>query len=85
MKITPEDMDAVRSVLTRYQAYSHYDEQRDIALALILVRIYDRGYAEGYDEGIRSNVSRDASDSDECPFTHSHTRHWCGYSTCRDS
>lgn len=20
-----------------------------------------------------------------CPFTHSHTRHWCGYVTCRES
>lgn len=22
---------------------------------------------------------------DECPFTQSHTRHWCGYKTCRES
>ncbi len=22
---------------------------------------------------------------DECPFTQSHTRHWCGYQFCRDS
>jgi hypothetical protein len=22
---------------------------------------------------------------EKCPFTHSHTRHWCGYDTCRDS
>lgn len=21
----------------------------------------------------------------ECPYTHPHTRHWCGYETCRDS
>lgn len=21
----------------------------------------------------------------ECPYTFSHTRHWCGYQTCRDS
>lgn len=21
----------------------------------------------------------------ECPYSHSHTRHWCGYYTCRDS
>lgn len=20
-----------------------------------------------------------------CPYTHSHTRHWCGYEQCRDS
>ncbi len=20
-----------------------------------------------------------------CPYTHAHTRHWCGYATCRDS
>lgn len=20
----------------------------------------------------------------ECPYTHAHTRHWCGYDTCRD-
>lgn len=20
-----------------------------------------------------------------CPYTHSHTRHWCGYKECRDS
>lgn len=21
----------------------------------------------------------------ECPYTHAHTRHWCGYPTCRES
>jgi hypothetical protein len=21
----------------------------------------------------------------ECPYTHSHTRFWCGYDTCRES
>lgn len=24
-------------------------------------------------------------DTAQCPYTHSHTRHWCGYDTCRDS
>jgi len=21
----------------------------------------------------------------ECPYTHAHTRNWCGYDTCRES
>lgn len=24
-------------------------------------------------------------DNPPCPFTHAHTRHWCGNNTCRDS
>lgn len=86
MKITPEDMDNVRDVLKRSQTagggYVPYDSQRDIALALILVRIYDRGYEQGHDD----SSDRTLFDAPgECPYTHAHTRHWCGYSTCRDS
>ena len=47
MKITPEDMDDVRAALARFEdpfGSGPANEQRDIALALILVRIYDRGY-----------------------------------------
>ena len=54
MKITPEDVAAVRKVFNdgsnaffdRAGDQSAHDE-RDIALGLLLVDIYDRGYEEG--------------------------------------
>lgn len=31
-------------------------------------------------------VARMLNDADlRCPYTFSHTRHWCGYEDCRDS
>lgn len=27
----------------------------------------------------------DGDDDHRCPYTHAHTRHWCGYERCRDS
>jgi hypothetical protein len=26
-----------------------------------------------------------APEDNPCPYTHSHTRHWCGYDGCRES
>lgn len=89
MKITPEDMDDVRDVLRRSARttrlpgeFAEVDEQRDIALALILVRIWDRGYKHGQDDAIDEQSFSEG----ECPYIgFAHTRHWCGYAGCRDS
>ncbi len=79
MKITPEDMDDVREACNLRTPYHSIDyEARDTALALILGRIYDRGYNAAVEASI-------AGVSEECPYTMSHTRHWCGYAGCRDS
>ncbi|MCA1839948.1 MAG: hypothetical protein LC723_06415 [Actinobacteria bacterium] len=77
MKITSEDMDDVRDLT----GCAVPNERRDIALALILVKIYDRGYKQGHDDA--SDHRRYAPGV--CPFTHSHTREWCGYAGCRES
>lgn len=97
MKITPEDMDHVRAVLHRFETNLHLNpteptyvnELRDTALALILADIYDRGYANGMSDEYGHHYSeKPVSVSpvvNECPYTFSHTRHWCGYKDCRDS
>lgn len=97
MKITPEDMDHVRAVLHRFETNLHLNpteptyvnELRDTGLALILVDIYDRGYKEGHSDGWIQRGEVDAeltmANTGECPYTFSHTRHWCGYRGCRDS
>lgn len=49
MKITETDMDNVREVIKKSwspRGFHTFDEIRDTALALILVRIYDRGYIQ---------------------------------------
>lgn len=84
MKVTPEDMDAVRNLIFEAQ-YRHQDpEQRDTALALILVRLYDRGYNQAVWE-MDAMDELTMANTGQCPYTHSHTRHWCGYAGCRDS
>jgi hypothetical protein len=33
-----------------------------------------------------SHVAKfDLCEEHSCPFTHAHTRHWCGYPFCRES
>ena len=47
-KITPEDMDAVRALMhPDDNYYAHHPGQRDIVLASILIRIWDRGFEQG--------------------------------------
>lgn len=51
MKITPDDMDAVRKACNLRTPYYSIDyEARDIAIALILTNIYDRGYKQGMED-----------------------------------
>lgn len=52
MKILPEDMDAIRTLFHEYWTDEDIEpDERDMSLAFILVRIYDRGYAEGWEDG----------------------------------
>jgi hypothetical protein len=34
---------------------------------------------------MRSGHTPDKCPGPPCPYTFAHTRHWCGYATCRDS
>lgn len=57
MKITPEDMDAIRTVLAEAGIGTcGMDEQRDLSLALILRGIYDRGYVAGYTDRANDDI-----------------------------
>ncbi len=56
MKITPEDMDDVREIFRRGYSTPPDSEPDDIALAFILVRIWDRGHKAGYDECIDASL-----------------------------
>ena len=91
MKITPEDMDAVRGVWyePEWPYRTRTQEECDTALALILVSIYDRGYEQrGIDDLNHPYTCKGCNlclDPTPCPFTHSHTREWCGHSGCRVS
>lgn len=83
MKVVPEDMDDVREVIKRSwmpRGFYMTDEQRDIALALIMVRIWDRGYEQAL-----ADQTDNAYMSGDCPYDFSHTRQWCGYRDCRES
>jgi ribosome modulation factor len=87
MKITPEDMQTVRNLFHTCHpriclCAPEGRKLRDMALLSLLCDIYDRGYDRGQDDAI--DGERLASRG-ECPFTHAHTRHWCGYAGCRDS
>ena len=42
---------------------------------------FDRDLAEWKIE----RAERVLATGDPCPYTFAHTRHWCGYKTCRDS
>lgn len=88
MKITPEDMDAVRKVFNHASNEFYLSggdqsahDNRDIDLARILARIYDRGYKQALKD--REAVERGYSGG-TCPYTFAHTRHWCGYAGCRE-
>lgn len=38
-----------------------------------------------YDDIVTLINQSDEDQQPVCPYTLSHTKHWCGYSTCRDS
>lgn len=60
MKITPEDMGKVRQVFREDEWRAPLtQEERDLALAHILERIYDRGYAEGRSDEYESQQQND--------------------------
>jgi hypothetical protein len=52
-----------------------------MALAYALISIWDKGYNEGYSDA----MDFVKPEKPKCPFTHSHTREWCGYPDCRES
>lgn len=53
-----------------------------MALAYELVKIWDQGYNEGFSDAV--NTPQPDSEN-KCPYTHSHTKEWCGYDNCRKS
>lgn len=82
MKITPEDMQAIRDVWFDPEVpfRIRVEEESDTALALILVGIWDRGYQQALSD--RDDVYM----HEPCPYeTLPHTREWCGYAGCRES
>jgi len=88
VKITPEDMDAVRELMYGWRRYNTNNvtdqkgrEQIEINLALFLVGIWDRGYAEALKD---NRILTEDELRHECPYTFSHTKHWCGYDGCRE-
>lgn len=56
----------------RYQAERKLDGMGERPPASVVVRT------------VTTTVS-DWEDVPRCPYTHSHTRHWCGYKHCRES
>lgn len=52
-----------------------------MALANGLLDIWDQAYAEGFQDA-QGMVKAEKND---CPYTHSHTKEWCGYDGCRES
>lgn len=50
-------------------------------------KIEDPGtrFGLGYESAV-GVIKREVGIPEEsCPYTHAHTRHWCGYDTCRES
>lgn len=44
--------------------------------------------ANDWSNGFRSAatmIDPHSREENPCPYTHAHTRHWCGYEQCRDS
>lgn len=80
MKITPQDMDDVRAVLGELPTRGSHQNSRDLALALIMVRIYDCGYEQALKD--REYVEREQFNN-KCPYTQAHTHDWCGYEECK--
>lgn len=83
MKITAEELDKI----IRLTGAEDSSGLRT-ALAYRLVSIWDQGYNEGFSDA-REMVEREERNSilpyAECPYTHSHTKEWCGYERCRES
>ena len=48
MKIYPNDMDELFKRFNITSSEPHKHEERDMALAQLLIKIYDRGYSKGY-------------------------------------
>lgn len=76
MKITPENLDKI----IRLTGTEDSSGLR-MALAHALIEIWDKGYNEGFSDA-KETVK---SESPKCPYTHSHTKEWCGYAGCRES
>lgn len=81
MKITPEDMHALYNTINAFMSKPAEFEQRDIRVALLLTDIYDRGYEAGQSDA----MDKETYQTGTCPYTHAHTKHWCGYAGCRES
>lgn len=76
MKATQEDLEKIMR-LTGAEDSSGLR----MALAYALISIWDKGYNEGYSDAVEFVKP----EKPKCPFTHSHTREWCGYPDCRES
>ena len=57
-----------------------------MALANALLDLWDRGYSDGFTDatGMYEAMTK-KEEPNPCPYTHSHTRHRCGYNGCRES
>lgn len=77
MKIKAEDLDKV----IRLTGAEDSSGLR-MALAFLLISIWDRGYTEGQNDA----MDRKSFNTGECPYTTmAHTKEWCGYASCRES
>ena len=76
MKVTQEDLEKI----IRLTGTEDSSGLR-MALAHVLIEVWDRGYGMGHDDA--TDLVR--YDTGKCPYTHSHTREWCGYAGCRES
>jgi hypothetical protein len=75
MKINVEDLDAIIRLTGVEDSFG-----LRMALAHNLFGIWDRGYEQGQSD----SMSRVSYALGNCPYTHSHTREWCGYAGCRE-
>lgn len=82
MKITAEDLQALYNEINKTMTQPGQHEVRDMRVTNLLIDIYDRGYEQALKD--REYTERDMFGGD-CPYSFAHTRHWCGYDTCRES
>ena len=83
MKITAEELDKI----IRLTGAEDSSGLR-MALAYRLVSIWDQGYNEGFSdakEAAKQEEENSILPYADCPYTHAHTREWCGYAKCRES
>lgn len=76
MKITAKDLDKI----IRLTGVEDSSGLR-MALAHNLISIWDSGYTSGQNDAMDQLTYR----TGKCPYTHGHTREWCGYAGCRES